>query len=336
MAYVCQITSSAGVVAYVCPITSSELEAERRMRMGYRRRSVLLASFLTVLMIAFATTALGSGTGGEVELANPTMIGVDEKDMISDSKSEAKAKRPLVVAHRGASGVAPENTMAAFERAVEMGADMIELDVHATKDGQIVVIHDAVLNRTTTGNARGSVVWFTLDELNTLDAGSWKGTEFAGEKIPTLQEVLSAFKGRTKVLIEIKAKNIEDKIVEIIRETGTEDDVVIQSFDAEAVRRCRDLLPEVPAGVLFSAPLLFGRSSFGEKVISAALDVNADFVAVGFGAATPELVSMARENGLGVFVWTVNRAKDMTSMIEVGVDGIITNHPDVLIGLLGE
>jgi glycerophosphoryl diester phosphodiesterase len=149
-------------------------------------------------------------------------------------------------------------------------------------------------------------VWFTLEEIKTLDAGSWKGTEFAGEEIPTLHEVLSAFKGRTRVLIEIKGKNIEDKVVDVIRETGTEEDVVIQSFDVEAVRRCRELLPQVPAGVLFSAPLLFGRSSFNDKVISTALDVNADFVAVGHKAATPELVALARENGLDVFVWTVN------------------------------
>ncbi len=304
--------------------------------MGHRRRSVLFAVFLAVLMIAFATTAHGNSAVGEAGPGNPTEIGVDEKEMVSDSKAEATAKRPLVIAHRGASGVAPENTMAAFERAVEMGADMIELDVHATKDGQIVVIHDAVLDRTTTGSVRGSVVWRPLEEIKTLDAGSWKGAEFAGEKVPTLHEVLSTFKGRTKVLIEIKAKGIEDKVVEIIRETKTEDDVIIQSFDVEAVRRCRNLLPQVPAGVLFSAPLLFGKSSFGEKVISTALDVNADFVAVDQGGVTPELVGMARENGLGVFVWTVNKTKDMTKMIQLGVDGIITNHPDVLIGLLAE
>ncbi len=127
--------------------------------MGHRRRSVLFAVFLAVLMIAFATTAHGNSAVGEAGgPGNPTEIGVDEKEMVSDPKAEATAKRPLVIAHRGASGgVAPENTMAAFERAVEMGADMIELDVHATKDGQIVVIHDAVLDRTTTGSVEGGV-----------------------------------------------------------------------------------------------------------------------------------------------------------------------------------
>ncbi|MDD2201503.1 MAG: glycerophosphodiester phosphodiesterase family protein [Firmicutes bacterium] len=297
--------------------------------MRHRRRSLMLAALLAVLLVVCSASAHGSVEGSEAEPADPDEIGVDEKKMVEE-------KRPLVVAHRGASGAAPENTMAAFERAVEMGADMIELDVHATKDGHIVVIHDPVLNRTTTGSVRGSVVWFTLEQIKTLDAGSWKGPEFAGEEIPTLHEVLSAFKGRTRVLIEIKGKNIEDKVVDVIRETGTEEDVVIQSFDAEAVRRCRQLLPEVPAGVLFSAPLLFGRSSFNDKVISTALDVNADFVAVGHRAATPELISAAKENGLEVAVWTVNSSKDMSNMIDVGVDGIITNHPDVLIELIGE
>jgi glycerophosphoryl diester phosphodiesterase len=314
---------------HVCWTTPSELEAERRMGMRHRRRRLLLAALLIAVMVMCGPTVHGNVTGSETEPANPDEIGVDENQMVEE-------KRPLVVAHRGASGAAPENTMAAFERAVEMGADMIELDVHATEDGHIVVIHDAVLNRTTRGDVRGSVVWFTLEEIKTLDAGSWKGTEFAGEEIPTLHEVLSAFKGRTRVLIEIKGKNIEDKVVDVIRETGTEEDVVIQSFDVEAVRRCRELLPEVPAGVLFSAPLLFGRSSFNDKVIATALDVKADFVAVGHKAATPELVALARENGLDVFVWTVNSKKDMANMIDVGVDGIITNHPDVLIELLGE
>lgn len=304
--------------------------------MRHRRRSVLLAAFLAVLMVGFAATAHGSVTGSEAEQANPVGMGVDDKEMVPEPKADDKRKLPLVVAHRGASGAAPENTMAAFELAVEMGADMIELDVHATKDGHVVVLHDAVVKRTTTGDITGSVVWYTLEEIKTLDAGSWKGPEFAGEEIPTLHEVLSAFKGRTKILIEIKAENIEDKVVEAIRETGTEDDVVIQSFNVEAVRRCRELLPEVPAGVLFSAPLLFGWSSFNDKVISTAHDVNVDFVAVGRRAATPELVSMAKKNGFDVFVWTVNRTKDMAEMIEVGVDGIITNHPDVLIELLDD
>jgi hypothetical protein len=129
---------------HVCWTTPSELEAERRMGMRHRRRRLLLAALLIAVMVMCGPTVHGNVTGSETEPANPDEIGVDENQMVEE-------KRPLVVAHRGASGAAPENTMAAFERAVEMGADMIELDVHATEDGHIVVIHDAVLNRTTTG-----------------------------------------------------------------------------------------------------------------------------------------------------------------------------------------
>ena len=126
--------------------------------MRHRRRSLLLAALLAVLLVVCSTSVYGSVEGSEAEAANLDEMGVDEKQMVEEN-------RPLVVAHRGASGAAPENTMAAFERAVEMGADMIELDVHATKDGHIVVIHDAVLNRTTRGDVRGSIGWFTSDEI---------------------------------------------------------------------------------------------------------------------------------------------------------------------------
>ena len=128
--------------------------------------------------------------------------------------------RPLVIAHRGASGVAPENTMASFEQAVKFGADMIELDVHGSKDGNLIVIHDSSTARTARGNPQGAVADLTLGELKKLDAGAWKGAGFVGERIPTLDEVLAAFKGRAMILIELKARGIEQKVAQAIREAG--------------------------------------------------------------------------------------------------------------------
>lgn len=240
--------------------------------------------------------------------------------------------RPMIVAHRGASGAAPENTMAAFERAFEIGVDFIELDVHETKDGQIMVIHDATVDRTAKGGVRGPIANLTFEQIRALDAGSWKAPEYAGEKIPTFHEVLVAFKGRAKILIEIKATGIEQKVADIILATEMEDSVFLQSFDVETVRRCRQLLPQVPAGVLYSRPAATFAAMLGyeKKVMSTAADVGASFIGVDYRALNAKLVNRAKAEGLKVYAWTVNEETDMRSMMEMGVNGIISNYPDVV------
>ena len=154
----------------------------------------------------------------------------------------AASKDVETIAHRGASGYAPENTMAAFEKAVDMKADYFELDVQMTKDGKLVVIHDTSVDRTTDGS--GMVKDLTLEEIHNLDAGSWFGEEFANERIPTLGEVLDEFRGKSGILIEIKSPSlypgIEEKIAAELSARNLDkpnnNKIIVQSFDQESVQ----------------------------------------------------------------------------------------------------
>ena len=162
------------------------------------------------------------------------------------------------VAHRGASGHAPENTIAAYDLAVKMKADYFEVDVQRSKDGHLVIMHDTTVDRTTDGS--GSVKDLTLAQLKQLDAGSWFSSAFAGEKIPTLEEVLDRYRGKgIKILIELKNPSlypgIEQQVVEALTKRNLDkrkDKVIVQSFDLESVQRFHQLLPTVPIGVLAS------------------------------------------------------------------------------------
>lgn len=247
----------------------------------------------------------------------------------------ADRARPLVIAHRGASGVAPENTMASFEQAVRFGADMIELDVHGSRDGNLVVIHDSMTMRTARGNSQGAVADLTLEQLKTLDVGVWKGPQFAGERIPTLDEVLTAFRGRAVVLIELKARGIEERVAQIIHDTGMEDGVVLQSFDAESMRVMRGLLPEVRMGVLYRDIWITDPAGRGRRIAEQTLGVGASFAGMNFGAISPELVGVLKNGGVDVFAWTADDDWVFERLMEAGVDGIITNYPERLLEFLG-
>jgi len=243
--------------------------------------------------------------------------------------------RPLVIAHRGASGVAPENTMACFEQAVKFGVDMIELDVHGSKDGNLIVIHDPSTVRTARGNPQGAVADLTLGELKKLDAGVWKGPGFAGERIPTLDEVLAALRGRATLLIELKARGIEGKVAQAIRESGMEDGVMLQSFDVESVRIMQGLLPETPAGVLYRDMWILDPVGRGRRIVEQAREVGASFAAMNVGAVSAGLVRALKNGGLDVFAWTADDDWVFAHLIEAGVDGIVTNYPERLVRFLG-
>lgn len=169
----------------------------------------------------------------------------------SNGKSEM-----VNVAHRGASGHASENTMAAFEKAFEMKADFIEIDVQMTRDGRLVAIHDTTVNRTTNGN--GFVGDYTLEEIQQLDAGSWFGEEFAGERVPTFEEIIDEYRGKIRILIELKSPELypgmEEKVAEaLIRRNMHKPNngkIIIQSFNHESVQLSKQLLPNIPHGVL--------------------------------------------------------------------------------------
>jgi len=171
-------------------------------------------------------------------------------------KLDGKGKGPWVIGHRGASGYAPENTMASFERALALGADAIELDIHPTRDGELVVIHDLELARTTSG--RGRVSDHPLAEIRALDAGSWFGPSFAGERVPTLRQVLEWARGRVKVVIEIKQgpvfhPQIPALLLEVLDRAAMRADVLVISFDHFSVKEMGALAPDVTTGVLYAA-----------------------------------------------------------------------------------
>ena len=241
--------------------------------------------------------------------------------------------RTLNFAHRGASGHAPENTLAAFLMAAEMGADGIELDVHLSADGQAVVIHNATVDATTNGH--GSVSRMSLSELQTLDAGSWFDDLFAGERIPTLQQVFDAVGHRLLINVEIKVElgnhpaDQEAEVVRLIEDSQLTHRVIVSSFAPSSLRRVRKMNPYIPLGLLYSKQ--------GATILPQALR----WLAVPYDALHPsfELVSAnymqrARQQGRRVNVWTVNTAEEMQRMCDMGVDGIITNYPDILNNVL--
>jgi glycerophosphoryl diester phosphodiesterase len=234
-------------------------------------------------------------------------------------------RRPTIFAHRGASIHAPENTLAAFELAVNQKADAIELDAKLCADGEVVVIHDQTLDRTTDGS--GKVLETPLTALKELDAGSWFDTQFRGEPIPTLEEVFEAV-GK-KIFINVELTNyasvfdaLPDKVVQLVQLHGLQDSVMFSSFNPLALRRAHKRLPEVPLGLL-ALPGFAGawaRSFLGRWVPYQALHPD-------FSSTNPKLIEKQHQQGSRVFVWTVNEAEKMQQLFDWGVDGIFTDDP---------
>lgn len=231
----------------------------------------------------------------------------------------------LNIAHRGASAFAPENTMAAFEKAVELGADVLELDLHLSRDGELVVIHDGTLDRTTDGH--GQVYERTLEELKRLDAGRWFGEGFAGQRIPMLDEVLDRYVGKVPLALEIKAGSdffpgIEERVVSALRRHSAIEQAVVASFDHYALERLKEIEP-----TLRTAALLVGRPV---SISALAGPGRADAIALEASLATKTEVEACRAAGLQLVVWVVNDPVQMRHFIALGVDGIITDRPDLL------
>ena len=231
----------------------------------------------------------------------------------------------LVIAHRGASGNAPENTMAAFRKAVALGATFIETDLQLSRDARFVAIHDATLNRTT--NGQGAVHDMTLAELQKLDAGSWFGSEFAGERIPTLEEILEFSKKNDVVFyLELKPAGSwggEHALIGALRESGEIPRAVVISFDASIVLSLRKIEPTLMTGLLYDGQV--------EKPIQKAVEIGARQLAVRGDLVSPALLAEARKKDLQVVCWTVNHPAHMRMLIAAGVDGIMSDYPDRLV-----
>lgn len=231
----------------------------------------------------------------------------------------------LVIAHRGASGHAPENTLAAFKRAIALGATFIETDLQLTRDSRLVAMHDATVNRTT--NGQGKVHDLTLMELRRLDAGSWFGSEFAGERIPTMDDILGFSKKHDVVFyLELKPGGSwggEHALVGALRESGEIPRAVVISFDADILARLRKIEPTLMTGLLYDGQI--------EQPLEKALEVGARQLAVRGDLVTPALLKDARKRDLQVVCWTVNHPAHIRMLLAAGVDGIMSDYPDRLI-----
>lgn len=234
--------------------------------------------------------------------------------------------RPLVVAHRGFSYIAPENTLASYRLAIEAGADMAECDVYLTKDNVPVLMHDGTLART--AGHQGRLRDMTLAEAKKLDAGKWKSPKFEGERIPTLVEAIKLTAGKLRFVIEIKEENIAADVVKAIKETGiAPQDLMIFSFHARAVDEIAKIEPLLPTTWLVGDP---GPDEAAWRgVIADALRMRTSAIGTSLGAVDPGFVRLAHECGLDVFVWTVNDPRDVAYLVRIGVDGIISDRPDM-------
>jgi glycerophosphoryl diester phosphodiesterase len=239
--------------------------------------------------------------------------------------------RTRVIAHRGFSGAAPENTMAAIRAAIEAKADMAEIDVTLSSDRQIVVLHDETLERTTDG--RGEVSRLTFREIQRLDAGSWFNHAFAGERIPTLDQVLTEIEGKILLNIEIKSEAIDRGIVAevatAIRDHGMVDRIVVSSFSPVALAKMHALAPEISTAVLYNPEYHRGRD---------AVDIVVDLGAIAFNIKrqrlTDTMLQRCRQHGIPVGLYTVNKPRRMRRLVEKGVSAIFTDHPDRLLEVL--
>ncbi len=234
---------------------------------------------------------------------------------------------PWVIAHRGASAVAPENTMAAFRRAVEMGAECIETDLHLSRDGRLIIVHDTTLNRTTSGD--GMVRNYTFNELRQLDAGSWFSEKYASERLPAIEELLD-FAGQADLSLYLEIKGgagygVERAVISALRGRKESKATVVLCFDASVLDRIHQLDRLLMTGLLFD--------SGGEDMVKEAVRVGARQIGPRGDCVTSELLEDAHRRGLKVVTWTINEPAQMRTLAAAGVDGIMTNHPDRLVAV---
>ena len=232
----------------------------------------------------------------------------------------------MAIAHRGASSYAPENTLAAFDLALEMGARHLELDVHASADDRLVVIHDDTVNRTTDGS--GAVAGYTFSALSGLDAGSWFGAAFAGQRIPALDEVLDRYGRRAHLHVEIKGRSaaLAQRTVDAILRRGLADEVTLTSFQIERLEEVRACAPALATGWLVAEAT--------GAVIARARALGLAQLCPKAGTVTPELVSRLRAEGFVVRAWGVSTEALMERVVRAGADGMTVNFPDRLIAYL--
>ncbi|MDA7864531.1 glycerophosphodiester phosphodiesterase [bacterium] len=231
-----------------------------------------------------------------------------------------------IIAHRGASAIAPENTLAAMRQAIDYATDWVEIDVQETSDDQVVVFHDSDFMKLAKIDLK---IWdATMADLAKIDIGSHKDPAFSSERVPTLSELLTTCKGKAKVVIELKYyghdKDLEQRVLDIVNAHEMSSDVMYMSLNLDAVTKMKELNPKCRAGLLMS--VLSGNIQ----------DTKADFLAVNAMFVNRSFIQRAHASGKEVYVWTINDAVTMSRMIGIGVDGLITDKPDLARQVLAE
>lgn len=228
-----------------------------------------------------------------------------------------------IIAHRGATGKAPENTIASIQQAITDGTDWVEIDVQETRDGKVIVIHDSDFMKLAGVNKK---IWdITYDETKAIDVGSWFAKEFASERTPTLEEVLLLAKGQAKVLIELKyyghTDKLEQRVADIAEQTGMTKDVAIMSLKLDGIQKFHSIRPQWETGLLTS------------KAIGKLSAMKMDFMAINMAAAKSAFIRSIHNEKMDVYVWTVNEQIAMFRMMSLGVDGIITDEPELAVSV---
>jgi len=244
---------------------------------------------------------------------------------------------PFVIAHRGDSAHRPENTLASFASALEIGAEVMELDVQLTRDGHVVVLHDPTLDRTTTG--RGSVRDLTLAEVRAVSAGYPKhfGDAFRGERVPALSEVLAFLRDRCRVMIELKSDSVTDDedggleahTIEEVRRAHMEKESALISFSRRALLRCRKAAPEILRGHLF-------HDATPDQVVAGAREVGTDLVMPEKGLLTEGLFAATRAAALRVATWVLDAPEELEALARFELHGFATNRPGVMMDAVRE
>ena len=233
-----------------------------------------------------------------------------------------------VVAHRGFSAVAPENTLAAIRSAIEAGASGCEFDVYAASDGPVVLMHDATVDRTTNGS--GNVTELTVAELRRLDAGSWKDRRYAGELVPTLKEALQQLKGSgCQAVIEIKMEGISERVVETVRAAGMIDESAVIAFSPAVVREVCTLEPRLPCAWLANEKLTGSPAERADWIATRARQCNTSMVDLNYQMLSDALLAELDKRGLTVWTWTVNDPVIMDGLMRWGIQSITTDRPDL-------
>ncbi len=298
-----------------------------------------LSLILIMILLAVLVASRLAGCSAPVAPTATPPIGATN----TPTAAPTLAPKTLVVAHRGGAALAPENTLAAFENALKLGVDMVECDVHLSKEGELIVMHDFTVSRTTNGT--GEIRDLTLAELKQLNAAAkFTGGNFPPQPVPTLAELLDLVKGKAGVQIEIKVgagnaryPGIEQKVIDLVNARGMTNDVILISFDFPTLKQVKAMDARIHTGALVNAAwMMTRRLAAPEQIVAEAIDTTgAEYFMPPFGTVFEDLVRVVHARGLKIGVWTVNVEADMRRLAGWGVDAITSDKPDELKKALG-